>query len=74
MSWIIDCEINLILTCFENFVISSETGETKLSITDTKHYVPIVTLSTQDKSKVLEQSNMVFKEQLTRINIDQKCQ
>ena len=74
MSWIIDCEINLILTCFENFVISSETGETKLSITDTKHYVPIVTLSAQDKSKVLEQSNMVFKEQLTGINIDQKSQ
>ena len=74
MSWTIDCEINLILTWFENFVISSETGETKLSMTDTKHYVPVVTLSTQDKSKLLEQSNMVFKEQLTGINIDQKCQ
>ena len=33
MSWTIDCEINLILTWFENFVISSETGETKLSMT-----------------------------------------
>ena len=70
MSWTIDCEINLILTWFENFVISSETGKQNFQW----HYVPVVTLSTQDKSKLLEQSNMVFKEQLTGINIDQKCQ
>ena len=40
---LINCEINLILTWSENCVISSGIGKTKFAITDTKHYVPIVT-------------------------------
>ena len=43
-----NCEKNLILTWFENFVISSATGEKKFKIRDTKFFVPVVTLSTQD--------------------------
>ena len=42
---LINCEINLILTWSADCVISFTTGETKLAITDTKFYVPIVTLS-----------------------------
>ena len=35
-------------------VISSATGATKFKITDTKLYVPVVTLSIQDYAKLLE--------------------
>ena len=44
---LINCEINLILTWSENCVIPSANGETKFKITDTKLYVPVVTLSIQ---------------------------
>ena len=37
------------------YVISSTTGETKLKITETKLYVPVVTLSTRDNAKLLQQ-------------------
>ena len=50
----INCEINLILTWSENCVISSSTGETKL-------YVSIVILLTQDNAKLLEQLKSGFK-------------
>ena len=52
---LINCEINLILTWYEDCVISSETGATKFKITDTNLYVPVVTLSTQDNEKPLQQ-------------------
>ena len=42
-------------------VISSATGETKFKITDTKLYVPVVTLSTQDNAKLLQQLKSGFK-------------
>ena len=48
-----NCDINFIITWSTDFVISSATGEIKLAITDTKFYVPIVTLSTQDNTKLL---------------------
>ena len=50
---LINCEVNLILTWSKNCVISSATGETKFKITETKPYVLVVTLSTQDKAKLL---------------------
>ena len=42
-------------------MISSATGKTKLSITDTRVYVSIVTFSTQDNAKILEQLQFGFK-------------
>ena len=42
-------------------VISSATGETKLKITDAKLYVSVVTLSTQDNAKLLQQLKSGFK-------------
>ena len=48
---LINCEVNLILTWSKDCVISSATGETKYKITDTKLYVSVVTLSTQDNAK-----------------------
>ena len=58
---LINCEVNLILTWSSTCVISSETGETKFKITDTKLYVPVVTLSTQDNAKLLQQLKSCFK-------------
>ena len=52
----------------------SKNQATTFSITDTKLYVPVVTLSTKDNAKVLEQLNLVLKEQLTGININHKNQ
>ena len=42
---LVNCEINLILIWSEDCVISSATGATKFKITDTKLYIPVVTLS-----------------------------
>ena len=69
---LINCEINLILNWSEDCVISSTNGETKFKITDTKLSVPVVTLSTQDNAKLLQQLKSGFK--ITWINIKQKYQ
>ena len=58
---LINCEVELILTWLKNCVISSATGETKFKITETKLYVPVVTLSTQDNAKLLQQLKSGFK-------------
>ena len=50
---LINCEVNLILTWSPTCVISSANGETKFKIIETKLYVPVVTLSTQDNTKLL---------------------
>ena len=68
---LINCEINLILTWSEDCVISSATGAIKFKITDTKLYVPIVTLSAQDNTKLLQQLNPILNEQLIGTNINQ---
>ena len=61
---LINCEINLILTRSENCVIVytdiANEGAT-LEITETKLYVPVVTLSTEDNSKLLKQLKSGFK-------------
>ena len=51
-------------------VITNSTGERKFSIFETKLYVPVVTLSTQDNAKLLQQLNLVLKEQLTGTNMN----
>ena len=52
---LVNCDVNLILKWSSNWVTFSATGETKLKITDTKLYVPVVTLSTHDNAKLLQQ-------------------
>ena len=52
---LITCEVNLILTWSIDCVITNPTGKGKLVITETKLYVPVVTLSTQDNAKLLQQ-------------------
>ena len=61
---LINCEVNLILTWSRNCVIvSSDNADqnTTFAITDTKLYVPVVTLSTQDNAKLLQQLKSGFK-------------
>ena len=58
---LINCEINLILTQSEYYVISSATGASKFKATDTKLYVSVVTLSTQDNEKLLQQFKSGFR-------------
>ena len=63
---LINCEISFIVTRFEKCLISSAVGATKFKITDTKLYVPVVTLSTQDDAKLLEQLKSGFKRTVNR--------
>ena len=51
---LIKCEINIILTWSSNCVIFDGNGQTTFAITDTKLYIPFVTLSTQDNAKLLQ--------------------
>ena len=56
---LINCEADLILTWSKDYVISSATGETKF--TDTKLYIILIILSTQDNRKLLQQLKSGFK-------------
>ena len=69
---LINCEINLILAWSKDCVISSTTGATKFKITDTKFYVPVVTLSTQDNAKLLQQLKSGFKRTINWNNYQTK--
>ena len=50
-----NCEISLDLTWSKNCIISSAVGITEFKITDTKLFVPLLTLSTEDNLKLLKQ-------------------
>ena len=58
---LINCEVNLLLTWFADFVITNSIGEEKFAITETKLYVAVVTLSTQNNAKLLQQLKPGFK-------------
>ena len=68
--FLINCEINPIFDlvcklCYSFKLCQSPT----FSVTDTKLYVPVATLSTQDNANLLQQ---LKSKQLTGININQK--
>ena len=58
---LINCKVNLILTWSPTCVITNSRGAGTFEITDTKLDVPVVTLSTQDNSKLLPQLKSGFK-------------
>ena len=61
---LINCEVNLILTWSSTCVIVSASNANQcanFAITDTKLYVPAVTLSTQENAKLLQQLKSGFK-------------
>ena len=59
---LINCKVNIILTWSSTCVISNFTGAGTFAITDTRLYVPVVTLSTQENTKLLQQLKSGFKE------------
>ena len=61
---LINCEIALQMTCSKRSTLVAVTASnqlTKFRITDTKIYVPVVTLSTQENIKLLKQLECGFK-------------
>ena len=61
---LINCEINLILTWSTNCVTiynNVANPNPTFEITETNFYVPVVTLTTQDNSKLLPQLKSGFK-------------
>ena len=64
---LINCEIELILDWSANCVIISTNNANQVptfTITETNLYVPVVTLSTQDNSKLLPQLKSCFKRRI----------
>ena len=57
----INCEVNLILTWSSTCIITNSTGAGRFAITDTKLYDPVMTLSTQDNTKLLQKLKSGFK-------------
>ena len=61
---LINCEVELTLTCSANYVIIYTVVAnqvTTFTITETNFYVPVATLSTQDNAKLLPQLKLGFK-------------
>ena len=58
---LINCEVSLFLTWSSTCVVTNSSGEGRFTITDTKLYVPVVTLSTQDNAKLFLQSKSGFR-------------
>ena len=67
---LINCEINLEIKLDLNWsknrviVANNANQDTRFSITDTKFYVPVVTLSIEDNTKLLEQIKSGFKRKI----------
>ena len=58
---LINCKVNLILTWSSTCVITDSNGAGIFAITDTKLYVPVVILSTQESTKLIQQLKSGFK-------------
>ena len=58
---LINCEVNIILTWSSTCVITDSNGAGRFAVTNTKLYVPVVTLSTQENTKLLQQLKSGFK-------------
>ena len=58
---LINCEICLQLKWSKNCILVAANQNPEFKITDTKLYVPVVTLSTQDNIKLLKKLESGFK-------------
>ena len=56
-----NCKVELSLTWYENSLLPSAGTAATFTITDTKLYVPIVTLKTEDNAKLWKFLNEGFK-------------
>ena len=64
---LINCKVELSLKLYEKCLLTVANTAT-FKITDTKHYVPIVTLSIEDNSNLIKLLNEDLKDQFTGIN------
>ena len=62
---LINCEVSLILAWSKDCVVTNSTGEEKFAITETKLYVPVVTLSTRNNAKLLQQLKSSLKKTIS---------
>ena len=58
---LINCEVSLFLTWSSTCVITNSTGKGRFTITGTKLFDPVVTLSTQDNAKLLQHLKSDFR-------------
>ena len=58
---LINCKVELSLKWYENCILSSAGTAATFAITDTKLYVPVVTLKTEDNAKLSKLLNKGFK-------------
>ena len=58
---LINCDVSLVLNWLKDSVITNSTGAGIFQITELNLYVPVVTLSTQDNAKLLQQLKSGFK-------------
>ena len=58
---LINCKVELSLKWYENCILSSAGTAATFTITDTKLYVPIITLKTEDNTKLSKLLNKGFK-------------
>ena len=58
---LINCEVNLNLTWSSTCIMTNSNGAGTFAITNIKLYVPVVTLSTQENTKFLQQLKSGFK-------------
>ena len=66
---LINCEVNLELAWSKDCIITNSKGQGKFQIAETNLYVPVVTLSTQDNSKLLQKLKSGFKRAINWNNI-----
>ena len=62
---LINCKVELSLKWYESCILSSEDGNSVFAITDTKLYVPFVTLSSEDNVKLSKLLNEGFKRSIS---------
>ena len=60
---LINDNVNFVFSWSPICIVSSATGEKKIKITDTKFYVPVVTLPAQDNAELLQQLKSGLKRQ-----------
>ena len=58
---VINADVKLLLTWSVNCVLTAAAGATTFPITETKLYVPVVTLASGDNGKLLQQLKSGFK-------------
>ena len=66
---LIDCEVELSLGWYKNCLLSNVARNSTFTITDIKPYLPVVTLKTEDNTKLSKLLTEALKDQFIGTNI-----